>query len=194
MGRPRVACLVMTALLVLSGSALGSEPGAGASQPMMTADCRGTDGAVQPLATVRNTEDGNYQCLGVRVDASANVMAIRFESHRSNGKNTSQEFSPAEVASQRGAVLDGRPGHDAVILRGRIAARTTSQALTLQFLRNGLTDEYRSCSFSLARDAYNRWHLLDASGRSQRLVVVETWGLPLVGTIGIDNVRGICAT
>jgi hypothetical protein len=28
----------------------------------------------------------------------------------------------------------------------------------------------------------------------QSLIVVETWSLPLIGTIGIDDVRGICAT
>ena len=180
--------------MVLGGSALGLEPGAGGSGSMMVADCRGSTGAVQPLAMVRNTYDRNYQCLGVRVDASANVIAIRFESHRSDGHDTDREFSPAEVASDRGAVLDGRPGHDAVILRGRIAARATTAALTLEFLRNGLTDEYRHCGFSLERDGYNRWHLLDARGRSQSLIVVETWSLPLLGTIGIDDVRGICAT
>jgi hypothetical protein len=36
--------------------------------------------------------------------------------------------------------------------------------------------------------------LLDARGRLQSLIVVETWSLPLIGTIGIDDVRGICAT
>jgi hypothetical protein len=48
-------------------------------------------------------------------------------------------------ARDHGAVLDGRPGHDAVILRGRIAVRTTSAALTLEFLRDGLTNDYRYC-------------------------------------------------
>jgi hypothetical protein len=191
MSRLRLLLLLM---MVLGGSALGLKPGAGASGSMMAADCRGTAGAVQPLAMVRNTYNRNYQCLGVRVDAWAFVMAIRFESHRSGGGNTDHEFSLAEVASDRGAVLDGRRGHDAVILRGRIPARTTWAALTLEFLHNGLTDEYRDCSFSLERDEYNRWHLLDARGRSQSLIVVETWSLPLIGTIGIHDVRGICAT
>jgi hypothetical protein len=194
MGRLSVLGIVMAGLIVLGGSAWGFDPGAAAPGPMMGADCRGTTGAVQPLAMVKNTYDRNYQCLGVRVDAGANITAIRFESHRSDGTNTVQEFSPAEVASDRGAVLDGRPGHDAVILRGRIAARTASAALTLEFLRNGLTGDYHQCGFSLSRDAYNRWHLLDALDRSQNLIVIETWSLPLVGTVGINNVRGICAT
>jgi hypothetical protein len=194
MNRPRVLYFLMAGLLVLGGSALGLEPGAGASGSTMVTECRGTTGAVQPLAMVRNSYDRDYECLGVRVDASANLVAIRFERHPSDGRDTNREFSPAEVASDRGAVLDGRPGHDALILRGRIAARTSSAALTLEFLRNGLTDEYRQCGFSLERDAYNRWHLLDARGRSQSLIVVETWSLPLIGTLGIDDVRGICAT
>jgi hypothetical protein len=194
MSRPQVLRLLMIGLVVLGGSALGLEPGTGASRSMMAPDCRGAAGAVQPLAMVRNTHDHNYQCLGLRLDTRANVTAIRFESHRSDGHNTNREFSLAEVASHRGAVLDGRPGHDAVILRGRITARTTSAVLTLEFLHNGLTDEYRHCSFSLDRDGYDRWHLLDARGRSQSLIVVETWSVPLIGTIGIHDVRGICAS
>jgi hypothetical protein len=157
------------------------------------ADCPGTTGAVQPLATIVNTRDRDYQCLGVVMDVAANIIAIRFDSHRPEGNDSTRDFSPAEVASDRGAVLDGRPGHDAVILRGRIAAGTGSAALTLDFLRNGLTGEYRQCGFSLDRDADNRWHLFDASGRRESLIVIETWSLPLLGTIGIDDVRGICA-
>jgi hypothetical protein len=194
MSRPRVLGFLVAGLMVLGGSALGFEPGAGAAGLTMGADCRDGTGAVQPLAIVRNTYDRSYQCLGVRVDAWANITAIRFESYRSDGHDTIREFSLANVASDHGAVLDGKPGHDAVILRGRIAARTTSAALTLEFLRDGLTDDYRYCGFSLERDEYNRWHLLDARGRSQSLIVVETWSLPLIGTIGIDDVRGICAT
>ena len=157
------------------------------------ADCRGTSGAVQSLATIVNTYGRDYQCLGVVMDAGANIIAIRFESHRPDGNDSSRDFSPAEVASDRGAVLDGRPGHDAVILRGRIAAGTNSAALTLDFLRNGLTGDYAHCGFSLDRDADNRWHLFDARGRPESLIVVETWSLPLVGTVGIDDVRGLCA-
>jgi hypothetical protein len=184
----------MAGLIVLGGSGLGLEPRAAASGFTMTGNCCGMIGAVQPLATIVNTYDRNYQCLGVLVDAGANVTAIRFESHRFDGHDTNREFSPAEVASDRGAVLDGRPGHDAVILRGRIAGRTTSAALSLEFLRNGLTGDYRHCEFSLERDEYNRWHLFDARGRQESLIVVQTWSLPLFGTIGIDDVRGICAT
>src|SRR5215472_1628312 len=102
MNLPRVLCILMAGLVVLGGSALELQPGAGASGSMMVTDCRGTTGAVQPLAMVRNTYDRNYHCLGLRVDASANVMAIRFESHRSDRHDTNREFSPAEVASDRG--------------------------------------------------------------------------------------------
>lgn len=159
---------LIAGLIVLGGSALGLEPRAAASGSTMTADCRGTTGAVQPVATIVNTYDRNYQCLGVLVDAGANVGAIRFESHRLDGHDTNREFSLAEVASDRGAVLDGRPGHDAMILRGRIAGRTTS-ALSLEFLRNGLTGEYRHCGFSLERDEYNRWHLFGREASQPRV-------------------------
>ena len=160
----------------------------------MGPDCRGRSAGVQPLATVTNTYDRDYHCLGVRVDAAADVTAIRFESHHADGRDTSREFSPDEVASDRGAVLDGRPGHDAVILRGRIGTRTASTPLMLEFLRNGLTGEYRRCALTLARDTANAWHLLDARGRQEDRIVVETWGLPVIGTLGIANVRGVCVT
>lgn len=186
--------LLVVALTAFGGPALRSESSADKSVPMMGADCRGTMAAVQPLAKVTNTYDHNYQCLGVRVDAGANVMAFRFETHRPDGNGTNREFSLDEVASERGAVLDGRPGHDAVILRGRIAAHVTSAPLTVEFLRNGVTGEYRRCGVTLKRDDTNGWHLLDAQGRRESQIVVETWGLPLVGTIGIDNLRGICPT
>jgi len=159
----------------------------------MGPDCRGRSAGVQPLATVTNTYDRDYHCLGVRVDAAADVTAIRFESHHADGRDTSREFSPDEVASDRGAVLDGRPGHDAVILRGRIGTRA-STPLMLEFLRNGLTGEYRRCALTLARDTANAWHLLDARGRQEDRIVVETWGLPVIGTLGIANVRGVCVT
>lgn len=158
----------------------------------MDAACRRTGAVVQPLATVRNTYDRDYQCLGVRVDAAANVTAIRFETHRPDGHGTNRDFTLAEVASDRGAVLDGRPGHDAVILRGRIAAHAGSAALTVAFLRNGMTGEYRDCHVTLARDPAKAWHLLDAAGQRTSAIVVQTWGLPLVGTLGIDTLRGIC--
>ena len=171
-----------------------STPRAELGQPAaaMDADCRGTTAAVQPLARVVNTYDGNYQCLGVRVDTKANIRAIRFETHHARGDGTNKEFSLAEIASQRGAVLDGRPGHDAVILRGHIADEAASTPLTVEFLHNGLTGEYRNCRLTLEHDAANRWHLLDGGGRRTNLIVVETWGLPIVGTVGIDTLRGVC--
>jgi hypothetical protein len=191
MTRPSVSGFLIAALLVLAGSALVA-PGAAAPPSAMAADCRSTTNAVQPLATILNTYDRGYQCLGVLMDAGANIVAIRFESHPPDGRDSRRDFLPAEMASDRGAVLDGRPGHDAVILRGRIAAGTTSAALTLDFLRNGLTGEYGHCGFSLVRDGYNRWHLVDALGRPESSIVIETWSLPLVGTVGIDDVHGIC--
>src|SRR5581483_601193 len=47
----------------------------------MGADCAHAGGGVQPLATIVNTHDRNYHCLGVSIDAGSNVTAVLFESH-----------------------------------------------------------------------------------------------------------------
>lgn len=168
----------------------------------MAADCAARSGAVQPLATIVNTRDRSFDCLGLSLDGRANIAAIRFEKHDGGvtaaaaGERAAthvREFSPAEMATARGAVLDGTPGHDAVVLRGRIGAGATSVPLVVTFLYNGLTGEYRACHASLDREAGGAWRLMDADDRPVSLVVVKTWGLPVIGTVGIAALQGICA-
>jgi hypothetical protein len=56
-----------------------------------------------------------------------------------------------------------------------------------------VTGEYRACRMALIRAAGGAWHLVDARDREVTLVVVKTWDLPVVGTIGIAALQGICA-
>lgn len=174
-----------------------------AGRASMSEDCAKGSPSVQPLAKIINTRDASFQCLGVSVDGRANIRAIRFEKHeRSTARKVEddsasevsvREFTPAEIASEHGAVLDGVPGHDAVMLRGAVDAAQTNVPLVVTFLHNGLTGEYRACRTTLVREADENWRLLDARLRPVSLVVVRTWALPLIGTVGIEAVQGICS-
>jgi hypothetical protein len=180
---------------------VGAATGTGFADPRvatatMAADCAARSGSVQPLAKIVNTRDRSFDCLGLSLDARANIAAIRFEKHDSSVTAAAihvREFSPAEVATARGAVLDGTPGHDAVVLRGQIGAGATSVPLVVTFLYNGFTGEYRACRATLDRVAGGGWRLMDADDRPVSVVVVKTWGLPVIGTVGIAALQGICA-
>ncbi len=100
-------------------------------------------------------------------------------------------FAPAEIAQASGVVLDGVPGYDAVILQGDIVAGAAKAELILKFLHNGITGEFQQCAVRLEH-AGARWRLADAQDRPVPLVVVRTWALPILGTVGIDTLEGIC--
>lgn len=190
--------LAAAAILVLRG-ALGdarSEPAAGLG-------CSSGSASVQQIAKITNTRDRNFHCLGVAVDRQSNITAIRFETHEFDADRQSRgsaphrvkvrEFSPSDIASEKGVVLDGAPGHDAVILQGNIVEGRSSDQLVVKFLYNGLTDQFRECRVALKRGGDVGWHLVNADNRRVPLVVVETWSLPLVGTVGIKTLQGLCA-
>jgi len=188
-------CLFCAALAGLAAASHAEAPRAAG----MAEDCASRSAAVQPLAKILNTRDASFDCLGLSVDARAEITGIRFEKHAAGaGLRPApaladvREFAPAEVASARGAVLDGTPGHDAVLLHGEIDTGRATVPLTVTFLHNGLTGEYRACAASLDRGADGAWHLSDARHRRIAQVVVETWRLPVIGVVGIDQLRGLC--
>lgn len=181
----------------LSGAARASDIG-------MAEGCGEGSASVQPLAKIVNTRDASFDCVGISLDDHDNIRAIRFEKHDGGRPHQTaseaaaavevREFTPAELASEHGAVLDGVPGHDAVLLKGVVKPAQSNVPLVLSFLYNGLTGEYRGCDTALMRGPDQRWHLLDAQQRPVSLVILKTWGLPVVGTVGIETVEGICAT
>jgi hypothetical protein len=163
-------------------------------------DCPVVSPSVQQLAKIENTRDFSYNCLSVSIDASANILAVRFEKHDFGSTRGStrtplplqiREFTPAEIATDQGVVLDGTPGHDAIKLRGRIVAGAAAAALVVSYLYNGIAGEFRECGVALQRNGLN-WRLVNAENRKVPLVVVRTWALPLIGTVGIDTLQGIC--
>ena len=194
-GSRALARLAFGLALVLAASSSGAAAPAVAE----SAGCRAGAGQVQFLTTIRNTRDSNYDCLGVSVDGHAEITALRFEVHdtdadaaeRTGGVHV-REFALREIASSRGAVLNGVPGHDAVILHGEIVAGAKTATLVVRYLHNGLTGEFRECGVRLARGEDANWHLLDAASRPVPVVLIKTWALPLVGTVGIDTLQGIC--
>lgn len=169
-------------------------------ETVASSDCPAGSPTVQQLAKIENTRNLNYNCLSVSLDDRANILALRFEKHEfgSNRGSTRmplppqiREFTPAEIGAGQGVVLDGTPGHDAIKLRGHIVAGATAASLVVSYLHNGLVGEFRECGVSLQRNGPN-WRLMNAESRSVPLVVVRTWALPLLGTVGIDTLQGIC--
>ena len=156
--------------------------------------CERASPELQPLAKVVNTRDLTYHCLGVSVDARAEITAIRFETHApaEAGIARVRSFTPDEIARTQGVVLDGTPGHDAVILQGDIIPGQPRTTLQLKFLHNGITGEFYQCAVTLDRTAGTPWRLANARPGTFPVVVVRTWAVPLFGTIGIDTVEGIC--
>jgi len=194
----RFFVLAAAAILVMRG-ALGDARSETAASP----GCSPASASVQQIAKITNTRDRNFHCLGVTVDRQSNITAIRFETHEVDADREDRagasrhvkvrEFAPRDIASEKGVVLDGAPGHDAVILKGNIVEGRSSDPLVVKFLYNGLTDQFRECRIALKRGGDVGWHLVNAENRRVPLVVVETWSLPLLGTVGIKTLQGLCA-
>lgn len=158
--------------------------------------CHFAGPSVELLATVVNTRDTEVHCLGLDVDADRNITDLRIESHKrgddAQGDTRLKRFSLAAIGTDYGAVLDGRPGHDALILQGRIARGASQAKLVIRYLYNGITGEFRSCTVRLDKNADGEWMLLNARDRVVSRIVVKTWKIPIVGTVGIDTLEGAC--
>ena len=164
--------------------------------------CAARTATLHPLAVVRNTRDRDFSCLGLIVDAGAMPVALRFEVHhgrpaagdrRPSPQIEVKEFDRALIASSKGAVLDGQPGHDAVILQGALPGRAGAAPLAVRYLYNGITGEWRQCRITLRLGAERRWRLENALHETVPEVLVRTWSLPVLGTAGIATLDGICA-
>ena len=190
--RARFLALLFSALAACSGAHAADRAGD---------VCAKASPSVVPLATVTNTRDLNFYCLDAALDDRANITALRFEKHemrREPGKPAPVErgietvaFAPADVGRPAGVVLDGTPGHDAILLQGDIAPGRPRAGLTVRYLYNGLTGEFRQCPVTLERSGAG-WRLVNSGNSVISHIVVQTWGLPIVGTVGIQTLHGIC--
>jgi hypothetical protein len=161
--------------------------------------CEKSNRSFKQLAMIDNESDGSFQCLAVVLD-NGTIKAIRVETHRfasvARRKDTEQvevqEFSRAVIESSRGAVLDGVPGHDAIVLRGHFSELSGRLQLVTTFLYNGFTSEYRSCEITLDHTPDAGWHLVNRLDQTISHIMVRTREIPLLGTFGIANLEGAC--
>ena len=161
--------------------------------------CSYSGGSVYHLVTIDTARDGNFQCLGLAVDHGM-VVAIRLETHHApaSGRQSAgtdvraEEFPLAVIDSSHGAVLDGVPGHDAIILRGHIPKTPEKVELVTSYLYNGFTNEYRSCPITLAREPNGGWRLLNRFNQPVSHIAVRTRQMPVIGAFGIADLEGVC--
>jgi hypothetical protein len=198
----RNAALAGMAALVLVGlpvhAATGPETSVAGPTPQ-TGICAASTASLKQLATIDNNRDGSFQCLGLSM-AGDTAKGIRLETHSflSTGDHTESEqvkiaeFSMAVVESSHGAVLDGVPGHDAIILQGHFSTPSGMATLVTSYLYNGFTGEYRSCRMTLVQAPDASWRLVDRFGRTVSHIVVRTREIPLIGAFGIANLDGAC--
>ena len=162
--------------------------------------CTRSTHSIRQLAVIDHTSDGGFQCIGVFVDGDT-VKAIRLERHNfvaapgrpETEQVTVVEYPTATVDSRHGAVIDGIPGHDAILLRGRFPATSGRGDLEISYLYNGLTGEYRSCQIELDRTPNTGWRLVNSADQPISLIMVRLRQLPMIGTVGIANLEGACS-
>jgi hypothetical protein len=167
--------------------------------PRPSERCPNSTDTIKQLALIDSFRDGGFQCLGLALDGNT-VKAIRLETHSygsvDRAPNTEQikvlEFSRAVVESDRGAVLAGVPGYDAMILRGQLGTPSRPAKLEISYLYNGFTGEYRSCAIALDQAPETGWHLVNRFDRTISHIMVRTRQLPLIGTYGIAILEGAC--
>ena len=160
---------------------------------------RSTD-TVKQLAVIENSAEGSFQCLGLSLEGET-VKAIRLETHSFMSppghpdveRVVVTEFPPAVVESNRGAVLDGVPGHDAITLQGNLSVPFRKKQLVTSYLYNGFTGEYRSCQIALERVPDAGWRLVNRFDQTISHIVVKTRQIPLIGDFGIASLDGACS-
>jgi len=197
-----------TTLAGIAVLALAASPMPGAVSPVeaaaapawSTGTCPGPTAATKQLARIDKTGVRDFQCVGVFMLGGA-IKAIRVETHSftPDGGQPEQEqvrtedFSRAVIESSRGAVLDGVPGHDAIVLRGHFATPAGQADLVTSFLYNGFTGEYRNCRIMLDRASGGGWRLVDRFDQTVTHILVKTRLLPLLGAFGIADLEGACS-
>jgi hypothetical protein len=196
--RRRIVPLVGMAVLGLALAGIAAKNLAAAPESA-NPSCMNSTNSIKQLAVIDNSSDGIFQCLSVSLDGDT-IRALRIETHKiganDQGSDPDQikieEFSKAVVESPRGAVLDGVPGHDAIILRGHLAAPQGRSELVTSYLYNGFTGEYRHCQITLNRTPDKGWRLINQRDQVVSHIVVKTRQMPLLGTFGIANLEGAC--
>jgi hypothetical protein len=194
------AAVLFLALGASVGLRLLAQPVTSSVTPRLPANaCSAAAESIKPLAEIRNTRDPNFDCLGLAV-GHGSIRALHIEAHRfstEGGRDQVEqvktiEFAPADIERDAGVVLDGIPGHDAIILRGKFSANHRYAELETSFLYNGLTGEYHRCAVKIDGSGESNWRLVDAANKPIEQIVIRTWQLPLLGIVGIETLDGVC--
>ena len=190
----RLACAPALAFAICSPVRAGigaDSPLRAPNRPDLT--CTRSTVATRQLAMIDSSSDGGFQCLGVSLEGRT-VTGIRLEAHRLAAAQPVRviEFSATTVASNHGAVLDGIPGHDAIILRGNFETASGRPELTISFLYNGMTGEYHTCRMTLDRTPEAGWRLVNSLDQPVSHIVVRIREVPVLGMIGIADLEGAC--
>jgi hypothetical protein len=191
--------LAGAALVVLAGQS--AQAGIGTERPAGRAEgqhaCSNSTHSMRQLAMIDHTSDGGFQCLGVSVEGDT-VQAIRLERHSFNPDTGIEqikivEYPTTTVDSRRGAVIDGVPGHDAIVLRGHFSHPSGTGKLEISYLFNGITGEFRTCQMALGRTANAGWRLVNRLEQPISLIGVRIREVPVIGVVGIANLEGACS-
>lgn len=188
-----IAALVLTVASPVQAGIGTENPLRAPDRPDMT--CTRSTGSTRQLAMIDSSSDGGFQCLGVSLEGHS-VKAIRLEAHRFAAAQQIKvtEFPPTAVESNHGAVLDGIPGHDAIILHGNFSTQSSKPELAISFLYNGLTGEYRTCRMWLDRTQEAGWRLVNSLDQPVSHIVVRLREFPVIGVVGIADLEGACAS
>ena len=184
-----IAALALTCAAIVASAAPGRQD----------ETCGNSGNSTRQLAIIDSASDDSFQCLSVSLDGDT-VRAIRVETHRftaseqraDSGQVEIAEYSVAVIESSHGAVLEGVPGHDALILQGHFATPATSAVLVTSYLYNGFTGEYRSCQMALDRGPDAGWRLRNGFAQTVSHIVIRTREIPWFGMFGIASLDGAC--
>jgi hypothetical protein len=190
------------AVLALAASpvpaAIGAEdPAAKLVRPGQS--CSDSTDSTRQLALIEKYGDPKFQCLGVSLDGDT-IKAIRLETHNAAPAGQAadpvqikiEEFPQVVIESSQGAVLDGVPGHDAIVLRGKFSTLPGKLELVASYLYNGFTGDYHTCRLTIDHAPDTGWRLVNRLDQPISHIVIETRQLPMFGVYGIANLEGAC--
>jgi hypothetical protein len=196
----RNTALACMAALALACPAARAAPPTPIATPEQTGQaCSESTASTIQLALIEKSGDREFQCLGVSLDGDT-IKAIRLETHNppAAGRPTDQvqikieEFPQAVIESSHGAVLDGVPGHDAIVLRGHFSTPPGKAELVVSYLFNGFTSDYHSCQLTLAQTPETGWRLVNRLDQTVSHIVIQTRQIPMFGVYGIAILEGAC--
>jgi hypothetical protein len=197
----RLAVFVPAAIFVLaSPNHSGAAPAVERPPARTDQTCSISTNSIKQLAVIDKTSEGGFQCLGVFVDGDR-VISVRLERHSvtsTSGQPASEqvrilEFPASTIDSIHGAVIDGIPGHDAIVLRGHFRTSPGKAELVLSYLFNGFTGEFHSCPVTIDSTPETGWRLINRFDQTISHIAVKLRQIPVIGTVGIADLEGACS-